>query len=164
MRVVFLHGKESGPNGSKIRGLRAAGWDVLAPDCEGIEDVAQRVAIAREAVMQEPGPLALVGSSMGGLTAALLWSELAEHPEAPRIEGVFLLAPALNWSEAEGIAHVHPNTSILHGVQDDVVPIEASRVFAAAHRCPLLEVDDGHRLAASHPAIHAGVAAIAGQP
>lgn len=41
-------------------------------------------------------------------------------------------------------------TRILHGRQDETVPVESSRDYAAAHdRVELIEVDDGHRLESS---------------
>lgn len=160
MRVVFLHGRESGPTGSKIQALRNAGWSVDAPDCRGIDDVRERIVIARAALEEDPGPLLLVGSSMGGLTAALLWSELASESGSPRVEGVLLLAPALNWPEAAGIEHVHEHTTVLHGRDDDLVPVDASRAFVSRFGCRYVEVGDGHRLAGSHETIAAELTAL----
>lgn len=161
MQVLFLHGRESGPEGSKIRMLRDAGWPVEAPDCRGIEDVHERVAIARDAVRRPQEPTLLVGSSMGGLTAALLWSELSASAESPPIEGVLLLAPALNWADAVGVERVHPRTTVVHGDADDLVPVEASRAFVEQFGCRYVEVKDGHRLADSHPTILAELQAMA---
>ena len=151
--VVFLHGRESGPTGSKIRSIREAGWNVAAPDCQGVEDVAERVARGRQALEDATRRVVLVGSSMGGLTAALLWSQIADTPLADKVVGVLLLAPALNWEQAAAIERVHPNTLIMHGREDELVPCEASRAFAARFDCPLVELDDGHRLADSHELI-----------
>src|ERR1700674_944429 len=72
--VVFSHGKESGPWGSKITAMAAVVRDlnlgVESVDYRGMDDPAQRVekllAVAREL----QGPIALVGSSMGGHVAA----------------------------------------------------------------------------------------------
>ncbi|MBX3271124.1 MAG: alpha/beta fold hydrolase [Sandaracinaceae bacterium] len=50
-------------------------------------------------------------------------------------------------------------TCVLHGVRDERVPIESSRAYAAAHpNVTLVEVDDGHELAASLPIIEAELA------
>lgn len=49
---------------------------------------------------------------------------------------------------------VNVPTLIVHGVRDDVVTIESSRVFATGKRhVRLVEVDDGHELVASLPRI-----------
>ena len=40
--IIFAHGLEGSPNGSKIQALRNAGFDVNAPDFQGM-DLAQRV-------------------------------------------------------------------------------------------------------------------------
>ena len=153
VEILFLHGLESGPQGAKITALRDAGWRVSAPDCEGIAKVSDRVEIAREALARAAPPVILVGSSFGGLVAALLVSALTAERAAPTVGGVLLLAPALHLQAAAGVRECHPNSCILHGREDDVVPIEASRTFARRFRCELVEVDDGHRLANSHEEI-----------
>jgi len=39
----------------------------------------------------------------------------------------------------------------VHGVHDEVIPIEVSRRFAREHSATLVEVDDGHSLSESLP-------------
>ncbi len=162
MDIIFLHGLESGPHGSKFQSIRDAGWTVSAPDCTGVGDVTQRVAIAREALEAAAGPVVLVGSSFGGLTGARLHADVAGSPVGERIHGLLLLAPALHVEGAEAIDRCHPNTVILHGVQDDVVPVEASRSFAERFGCMLVEVEDGHRLKDSHARILSLLQQVAG--
>jgi pimeloyl-ACP methyl ester carboxylesterase len=65
-----------------------------------------------------------------------------------------LLAPALHRVARAGVAgplRAHCPTHILHGRRDQVVPIEASRAFAAdnSELVTLQEVEDDHSLAAS---------------
>ena len=43
VRVVFLHGLESHPNGTKTLGMRAQGLEVVAPDFREV-DFDQRIA------------------------------------------------------------------------------------------------------------------------
>ncbi len=51
-----------------------------------------------------------------------------------------------------GYPDVRVPTLILHGIHDDVVPIERSRTFAASRPwVQLVELDDGHELTASIP-------------
>jgi len=164
MDVIFLHGLESGPHGSKFQSMKAAGWNISAPDCEGIANVGERVEIARRALPAAEEPVVLVGSSFGGLTAARLFSSLADDRASAQVHGLLLLAPAFHVPAAESITTCHPNTVILHGTQDDVVPIESSRAFAARFGCELVEVEDGHRLAASHPVILRLLDQVAGTP
>jgi len=147
--VIFLHGLESGPHGSKWDALRGAGWSVEAPDCTGVMDVTVRVNRARVALESTQGPVVLVGSSFGGLTALLLLSEIAGTALAKKVVGLVLCAPALHRAEATGVTAVPSNTHILHGTHDDVVPIEASRAFAKTHGLEVTETDDGHRLSSS---------------
>jgi pimeloyl-ACP methyl ester carboxylesterase len=134
-------------------------------------------------------PCALVGSSLGGPTAA----RVAERDA--RVTRLVLLAPAFQliarwrqslgpvwddwqrtgWREIQdfttnqptridfgfaedvaaidvGFPDVRVPTLILHGIHDDVVPIEHARTFAAGRaNVRLIELDDGHELIASVP-------------
>lgn len=68
--------------------------------------------------------------------------------ELERIDGTRKGAEHYRWPD------VRVPTFIVHGRQDDVVNIEVSRTFARTRRhVHLLEVDDGHDLAASIPTI-----------
>ncbi len=153
MRIAFLHGLESGPHGRKYQSLAARWPDVLAPDCEGVRDVETRVAIVSDALAGQ-GPLLLVGSSFGGLVAALL----ADKPGDLDIRGVVLCAPALHVPAADVIQRRAHSCVVIHGTEDDIVPVTASRAFAARLGCTLIEVTDGHRLASSGDVLLAEVA------
>jgi pimeloyl-ACP methyl ester carboxylesterase len=131
--VLFLHGLESGPHGSKYLALCDAGHTVIAPDCRGMS-LCARVETAVP-IMLEKRPF-VVGSSYGGLTP-----------------GMVLCAPALERAEEPNtdpseLQRVAP-TIIVHGTDDDVIPIEVSRRYASRTGATLIEVDDGHRLAHS---------------
>ena len=45
--IIFAHGLEGSPNGSKIRSLRDAGFEVVAPDFQGM-NLAERVDLLEE--------------------------------------------------------------------------------------------------------------------
>ncbi len=105
-RFLYLHGFASSPASRKAQFLRhrfaERGQDLLIPDLtegdfEGTTVTAQLRTIESEA---GSGPLALVGSSLGGYLAALY---AARHPE---VERVVLLAPAFEfgrrWRESLG--------------------------------------------------------------
>ncbi|MCD6528011.1 MAG: alpha/beta fold hydrolase [Desulfuromonas sp.] len=142
MQIVFLHGLETGPHGTKYQALKEMFGVVLSPDCEGIKDSQQRLQVIQHTLKDETGPFVVVGSSAGGLMALLL------QREDPRVAGLVLCAPALHTEAAQDLTTDGlPPTVVIHGRQDDVVPIEASRRFGA----PLIEVDDDHRLNGSFP-------------
>ncbi|MBM4343106.1 MAG: alpha/beta fold hydrolase [Deltaproteobacteria bacterium] len=166
VQLVFLHGLESGPHGSKFQALYDLDPAVHAPDFEGVFDLDARMAIA-ERDLADRGRLVLVGSSFGGLVAALYADR---HPD--RVAACVLCAPALiadRWPAVAAIARVPGHTVLLHARGDDVVDIAWSRAFAVRHGLRLVEVDDDHRLSASRPllvrlASEAMAAARAGAP
>lgn len=141
--VLFCHGLESGPQGSKYEALKNAGFDVIAPDCRGMS-LLERVELVTE-ILKEHRPL-VVGSSYGGITAVL-----AAERAGVRLPGMVLCAPALEVAEAPNDA---PNTlqalcptTIIHGKHDDVILTEVSYRFARRNvEVGLVLVDDDHRL------------------
>ena len=68
--VVFSHGKDSGPWGTKITALaetaRGEGYEVESVDYRGVELPADRVTRLADVCKNLHGELVLVGSSMGG--------------------------------------------------------------------------------------------------
>ena len=154
--LVWAHGLEGSPEGTKVRALRAAGFEIEAPDGRGLV-LAQRLdALDALTARLAPRRPVLAGSSYGGLAAAWL---AARHPE--RFSGLLLCAPALHHQEPPVPAGQPPvpplglAIRVLHGVTDAIVPIAASRryVKGAGPMVRLDEVDDGHRLADSLTAI-----------
>jgi len=146
MQTVFLHGLESGPNGTKSQALRALEPALLAPDLQAWSSAAER---ARQvaALLPTGQPLILVGSSLGGLTAVLL-----ENAGTHDIRGMVLCAPALLRAEAPLLPARCPVVT-LHGRQDELLDFDATVAAAKALGHVVLPVDDGHRLRDSHPAI-----------
>lgn len=143
--VHFMHGKESGPWGSKIAALaeaaRARQWDVASLDYSHTADPAARLAQLLQACAGVRVPLLLAGSSMGGWVAAEAASRLGAR-------GVFLLAPALYTPGYPTQAPQVParQTEIVHGWDDEVIPCENAIRFARLRRCTLHLVDGDHRL------------------
>lgn len=155
--IIFAHGLEGSPNGSKIRALRNAGFDVVAPDFQGM-NLAERVDLLEEICLkyasQQP---VLAGSSYGGLTAAIIAMRMPDI-----FRGLLLCAPALHLVEPpvdENTVLVAPNglkTVIIHGLEDDIVPIACSIDYASRSGNDVVafhQVNDGHRLAESHQEI-----------
>ena len=143
--VVFSHGKESGPWGSKITAMAAVvrdlGIAVESVDYRGMDDPAARVDRLIEVVAAMTAPVVLVGSSMGGHVAGAAAATLE-----PR--GVFLMAPAfyMQGFEAHTPQQVDCPTAIVHGWRDDIVPVDNSIRWARERRAALHLLDSDHRL------------------
>ncbi len=146
--VIFSHGQESGPWGSKIRAMaklaKSFGCEVMSVDYQGIADPTERV---RKLVAEAAGiddRLVLVGSSMGGHVATAAADEL-------HAVGLFVLAPAYFMAGYEQLTPKPPGMpiNIVHGWRDDIVPVENSIRFAQQCRATLHIVDGDHRLTAN---------------
>lgn len=143
--VIFSHGQESGPWGTKIRAMadcaRALGCEADSVDYQGIADPTERV----DKLIAEAGSiddrLILVGSSMGGHVATAAAQKL-------NAVGLFVLAPAYFVDGYEELTPNPPNMPIciVHGWRDDVVPVENSIRFAQKCCATLHIVDGDHRL------------------
>jgi pimeloyl-ACP methyl ester carboxylesterase len=143
--VCFLHGRESGPWGTKIRRLaRVAeqlGCRVISPDDRDTQNPEERVRrlVSLGAALRRP--LILVGSSMGGYVAVAASSALQPV-------GLFLLAPAVGlpgYGVAAPLA-LASHIVVVHGWDDAIVPTEQVVAFAQTHRATLHLLADGHLL------------------
>lgn len=143
--VLFAHGKESGPWGSKIKYLaeiaQAKGCKVLSPDYSDLSDPDARVRRLLTMELLPYDRLVLVGSSMGGYVSTL--ASLSLKPA-----GLFLMAPAFYMP---GYAEQAPcsgagRTSVVFGWQDEVIPVEHGIRFAQQQRVELHVLDGDHRL------------------
>lgn len=151
--VIFSHGKESGPWGTKISALAAVasahGYGVESVDYTDLVDPDQRVLRLHDVAAQySRDRLILVGSSMGGYVATLA-------SETIRPAGLFLMAPAFF---LPGYACQDPRpcagkTVIVHGWFDDIVPAEHSIRWAREHRSELHLLRGDHPLTANLPAV-----------
>jgi len=149
--VIFSHGKESGPWGNKITTLAKvasdAGFNIESVDYQDLTSPEDRVTRLNEVVQSQQDEVILVGSSMGGYVSAVA----AQHTP---VEGLFLLAPALFMpSYAVQEYRFSGKISIIHGWNDDVIPVSHSIDYAKSHHAQLLLLDDGHRLSKSMYAI-----------
>lgn len=143
--VVFSHGKESGPWGTKIRAMaelvKGLGCAVESIDYQGMEDPADRVNKLIAACKDLDDAVVLVGSSMGGHVATAAATAVGAA-------GLFVIAPAFYMPGYEELTPEPPKIpiTIVHGWRDEVVPVENSMRFAAACRAELHVLDGDHRL------------------
>lgn len=147
--VIFNHGKESGPWGTKITALakvaEALNCTVESVDYRTDLDVEQRVARLNQVLQKRPGQqVFLVGSSMGGYVATVAASN---NP----CTGLFLMAPAFYLGGYADLDHLTLDcpVDIVHGWQDEVVPVANSWRFAHQRQLNLHLLNDDHRLVAS---------------
>ena len=154
--VVFSHGKESGPWGSKIRTLadvvERLGGTVISVDYRehptgthhdqnGVGESDRRVGQLLSIQPPERTKLVLVGSSMGGYVSTVATARL-------KPDGLFLLAPAFylsGYDNQDPTPHAK-KTVIVHGWRDTVVPVQNSFRFSKLHQCDLHLLDGDHRL------------------
>ncbi len=150
--VIFSHGKESGPWGTKISALSAIArnheLDIESIDYTDLPDPEARVRRLVARCSGEARPIILVGSSMGGYVATV-----ASRQVKPA--GLFLMAPAVY---LPGYAETDPmpwagQTFVVHGWDDKVIPVENAVRFARRTQAQLFLVGDDHSLISQLPFI-----------
>ena len=146
--IVFSHGKDGEPWGSKITAMAAVarkrGLEVESVDYRGMDDPAVRVARLLEVCRALNAPMLLVGSSLGGHVSAAVSTQVPTR-------GLFLLAPAFYMPGYEQYtpAPARCPIAIVHGWNDDVVPIDNSIRYARQCKATLHILDSDHRLTAA---------------
>ena len=143
--IYFNHGSESTPWGEKIQELsevgKEKGFAVESINYTGINDPDERVNVLLNSPCRQIEQLVLVGSSMGGYVATVASKILQPH-------GLFLMAPAF-YMDGFQIQDPQPYsryTALVHGWQDEVIPVENSIKFAQKHNAQLYILQDSHRL------------------
>jgi alpha/beta superfamily hydrolase len=143
--VIIAHGKESGPQGNKIKALAQVARKhrllVIAPDFRGMDDPEKRVCHLLDQVRGCTGPLYLAGSSMGGYVAIRASQELQPV-------GLFLMAPAIGIPGYAGheLEPACRQTTIVHAWEDDIIPPGNVIAWAELYQAELHLVNDNHRL------------------
>ncbi len=143
--VIFSHGQESGPWGTKICAMadvvRGLGYQADSIDYQGIVDPTERVDKLIRECRDIEDTLILIGSSMGGHVATAAASVL-------NVAGLFVLAPAYYMEGYEELTPDAPQIPIciVHGWGDDIVPVENSIRFAGRCAATLHVVNGDHRL------------------
>ena len=161
--VCFSHGQQGIPWGQKIRQLSliAKGFNCLveSPDFTNIASPDHRAELLIAHLSkqlkksensndpeQKPLPIILVGSSMGAYT-----SIIASQSVKP--SGLFLMAPALYLANYKNQSPTPADckTVVVHGWNDEVVPVKNAIQFSQTFKAQLNLVDDDHRLLDSMP-------------
>lgn len=105
MNFLYLHGFASSPQSRKARffkdKIEENGWHCLVPDLNvpsfAALSLSAQIDLGLELINDlnetNDSPLVIVGSSMGGLLAALLEQELQQQRSATKIQAIVLLAP-----------------------------------------------------------------------
>ena len=97
-----------------------------------IDDALAVVAHARAVPDWAPLPLALAGFSFGGFVAASVAERLAASGKPQRLA---LVAPS---SEKHALPAVAADTVVIHGDDDDVVPLAATLAWARPQHLPVV--------------------------
>lgn len=190
---LYLHGFASSPSSAKALALgdrfRALSLPMQVPDLNQGDfshlTITRQIQQVAAEFPPNVAPVTLIGSSLGGLTAAWLAEQYAQ------VERLVLLAPAfeflahwlpkltieqlLRWQTEQYLPIYHyaegrslplhyrfvqdamqyseqalqrqVPTLILHGLHDEVIPIQASRTYAAARPwVKLVELESDHAL------------------
>jgi pimeloyl-ACP methyl ester carboxylesterase len=141
--ILFIHGSSGNKSQTyKARLLRGLFPGMRAPDFDG--DLPERMK-QLEAILGTATGWTLVGSSLGGLMAAMF---AMQHPD--QVRKLVLLAPALTlpgFTRSLGTQISIP-TVIIQGTRDDFIPFEPTQKLAEKVFINLtyIVVDDDHRL------------------
>ena len=146
--VIFSHGQESGPWGTKIRAMaelvKGLGCAADSIDYQGIADPTERVEKCVRECAGIDDDIVLIGSSMGGHVATAAAARIGAT-------GLFVLAPAYFMQGYEDLTPPPPEMPIciVHGWHDDIVPVDNSIRYARNCGATLHLVDGDHRLTAN---------------
>ena len=142
-KLIYLHGLESDSKSGKARQFREWYPGMLTPDFKGSFE--ERM-IQLHPILEGDSGWTIIGSSYGGLMGTVF---TCTNPT--KVRKLILLAPAL-LRDAFGVyldlQPVSVSTVVIHGTQDDVVPLESAREVAESLFTNLdyIVVDDSHRL------------------
>lgn len=149
IHLFLSHGLESGPGSTKIQAMKQAAEAFPNVQAEAIDhrsskdpDVRlQQMQTAMDRAGAVPERTILAGSSMGGWVCA-------QTSALTPVLGCFLLAPALalpRYPQSRPVIRAR-HTQIIHGWDDDVVPVMPVLELAREQRLATLVLADGHRL------------------
>jgi len=123
MKIIFFHGFESSATGTKATWLKE-NYGAFTPALPTKKGLAASVKAARKAV-GEFHPDLVVGSSFGGAVALTLLND--GTLTVPTV----LIAPAAKKLDAPNTLPAGVPVVVLHGENDDTVPLDDSRALIA---------------------------------
>ena len=135
-KILFLHGLESQPGGTKPQYLEKHGYKVFNPSLPK-SSFDESVNIAQK-IIDEQEPDVIVGSSRGGAVALCI---------KPGNAKTVLIAPA--WKRFDRTGHeMTPGAGciILHSEADDIVSIDDSIELSEESELTLIKVGSDHRM------------------
>jgi len=136
IKIMFLHGREGTPEGTKPTFLKECGYKVIAPALPKVNwELSMRRA---EDCFRNFQPDIIVGSSRGGAIAAALEVGWWDTPK-------ILIAPAwTKFSVASPL--INESTTILHCLEDDLVAYADSEELVRDYGCTLISCGQNHRM------------------
>ena len=142
-RLIYLHGLESNSQSGKARQFAQKFPGMITPDFTGTFEERMNQLYP---LLSDKTDWTIIGSSFGGLMGAVF---TCEHPN--QVRKLILLAPALMrepFGKYLKLKTISVPTIIIHGTEDDVVPLEPVREAAQKLFTNLTYhvVNDGHRL------------------
>ncbi len=142
MHILFIHGSDSSSQTYKAGLLHDIFPGMVIPDFIG--GLPERMEQLETILGDEPG-WTLIGSSLGGLMAALF---AMKHPD--QVRKLVLLAPALTLPgfTKSFSSQISIPTIIIQGIHDEFIPLESTRKLAGKifTHLTFIPVDDNHRL------------------
>ena len=136
MKILFLHGMESRPGGSKAKFLESKGYEVLNPFLpkyswdESLESA--------QLLVDTEKPDVIIGSSRGGAVA------LSINTRSTRL---ILIAPA--WKRFGGSPMHVSGGVVIHCREDKVIPYEDSEELSQLTGAALITCGENHRMSDS---------------
>lgn len=141
-RIIYLHGLESTSQSGKARLFAEKFPGMVTPDFSGSFEERMKQL---KPILGRKKNWTIIGSSYGGLMGAMF---TLMHPS--QVRKLILLAPALMLEPfaSTNLASVSTPTIVVHGTQDDIVPLEPVRALAerSFQYITYFVVEDGHRL------------------
>jgi hypothetical protein len=142
-RIIYLHGLESTSQSGKARQFAEKFPGMVTPDFTGSFEERMKQL---KPILGRKKNWTIIGSSFGGLMGTVF---TCKNPT--QVRKLVLLAPALLRDPFGSYLDLEPvsvPTIIIHGTEDDVVPLEPVREIAKKLFTYLSYrvVDDGHRL------------------
>jgi pimeloyl-ACP methyl ester carboxylesterase len=142
-KIIYLHGLESTSQSGKARQFAEKFPGMITPDFTGSFEERMKQL---KPILGRKKNWVIIGSSFGGLMGTVF---TCEHPT--QVRKLVLLAPALLRDQFAPYLNLEPisvPTIIIHGTEDDVVPLEPVRELAEKlfKNLTYHVVNDGHRL------------------